>query len=316
MRDIDIGIDGDGGNKLVLKGQVSSGEGRLDMLGSLLLDADKGWPLQLDLKGEQFQIANLPQAQVIVSPDIQLSTYRDILKLQGKLAVPKAVVELKELPEGSVSTSDDVVIMENGEIVGGTTGYKVDAEVSVQLGDEIQFKGFGAKASLGGALTVRNVAGKLPTANGELQILRGSYRAYGQDLTIQKGRVSYAGGNLDNPAVMLRASRRVDDIDVGIDVSGTVKKLLITGFSSDPDMSSNDAIQTLVTGQKTSDPGQARVYAGRELSEDLSVGVNLGGGDEGSEFVVRYRLWDRFNLEGTSSSKKSGGRIMYGFEIE
>ena len=103
---------------------------------------------------------------------------------------------------------------------------------------------------------------------------------------------------------------------MGIDASGTVKKLKITGLSSDPDMTSDMAISTLVTGQKTSDPGQARVYAGKALSENLSVGANLGGGDEGTEFVVRYRLMNKLNLEGTSSSQKSGGRIMYSFDIE
>lgn len=316
LRDATISIDGGGSNKLDIKGEVSSGEGRLNLNGNLVLDPEQGWPLQLELKGEQFQAANLPNAQAIISPDIQLSTVKDVLKLRGKLVLPKAVVELKELPEGSESTSADVVIMENGEVVGGASGYKVDADVSLELGDEIRFSGFGAKVSLAGRLTVNNVAGKLPTAHGELKILRGSYRAYGQDLTIERGRVSWAGGNLDNPSIMLRASRRVDDDSVGIDVSGTVKKLQLVGFSSDPNMSPNDAISTLVTGQKTSDPGNARVYAGKELAEDLSVGVNLGGGDEGSEFVVRYRLWDKVNLEGTSSSKKSGGRIMYGFEIE
>jgi translocation and assembly module TamB len=316
LRDANIGIDGNGSNKLDIKGEVSSGEGRLDLSGDLVLDAEQGWPLKLVLKGEQFQAANLPEAQAIISPDIQLSTVKDVLKLRGKLVVPKAVVELKELPEGSESASSDVVIIKNGEVVGGDSGYKVDADVSLELGDEIRFSGFGAKVSLGGGLTVKNIPGKLPTAHGELQILEGSYRAYGQDLTIQKGRVSYAGGNLDNPAIMLRASRRIDDVTVGIDVSGTAKKLALTGFSSDPEMTSDDAIAMLVTGQRTSDPGAARVYAGKELSEGLSVGVNLGGGDEGSEFVVRYKLMDHINLEGTSSSTKSGGRIMYGFEIE
>jgi len=316
LRDANISINGNGGNKLNIQGEVSSGEGRLDLNGDLVLDGEQGWPLQLVLKGEQFQAANLPQAQAIISPDIQLGTVKDVLKLRGKLVVPKAVIELKELPEGSESASADVVIMENGQVIGGASGYKVDADVSLELGDEIRFRGMGAKATLGGALTIKNIPGKLPTAHGELKILGGSYRAYGQDLTINKGRVSYAGGNLDNPAIMLRASRRIDDITVGIDVSGTAKKLQIMGFSSDPEMTSDDAIATLVTGQRSSDPGKARVYAGKELSKDLSVGVNLGGGDDGSEFVVRYKLKHNIHLEGTSSSKKSGGRIMYGFEIE
>lgn len=316
LLDTDLSIKGTGGSKLDITGTVNSGEGRLDLDGNLSLDAAQGWPLQLNLKGEKFQAANLPNTQVLLSPDIQLSTIKNVIKVRGKLTIPRAIVELKELPEGSESISSDVVIMENGVVVGESAPYKVDADVALELGEEINFKGFGAKAVLAGGLRIKSIPDKAPTANGELKILSGSYRAYGQDLTIESGSVSYVGGKLDNPAIRMRAGRRIDDITVGIIVSGTVKKLLITGVSSDPEMTSDAAIATLVTGQKSSDPGQARVYAGKELSENLSVGVNLGGGDEGSEVVVRYHLWDRFHLEGTSSSKKSGGRITYGFEVE
>jgi autotransporter translocation and assembly factor TamB len=72
----------------------------------------------------------------------------------------------------------------------------------------------------------------------------------------------------------------------------------------------------MLTGQKVDNLTNARIYAGTELGDNLSVGVNAGMGDDGSEFVTRYKLTDKIQLEGTSSSSKSGANIIYTFEVE
>jgi translocation and assembly module TamB len=205
--------------------------------------------------------------------------------------------------------SDDGKVEETGP-------SRIDLEVTVALGEDVHFGGFGLNVDLGGRVTIVQRGGKIPTGAGELKILSGSYRAYGQDLKIDEGRVSWAGGRIDNPLLRLQASRRIDDTTVGVRVTGTAKKPLLKAFSTDPDITEKDALSMLLTGQKTGNLADATVYAGRQITPDLSVGVNLGGGEEGTEFVTRYRLRDNINLEGTSSSRKSGGSINYTFELE
>ncbi len=316
LRDLQVQIKGNGGKKLDISGAVTSGEGSLNLTGEVLLDAQQGWPARLAIKGDRFQLANLPEAEVIVTPDINVENARGLLKVRGTLDVPVAKIELNDLPAGSRDVSSDVVVVSEDGKVEETASSKIDAEVTVTLGDEVHFKGFGLDADLAGKLSIDQNPGKYPTASGELKIEGGYFRAYGQNLTIEKGRISYAGGRVDNPGLRLRASRKIDDTTVGVELTGTAKKPEFSTFSSDPDLLEKDVVSMLLTGQKSGDLANAKVYAGKQITKDLSVGVNLGGGSDGSEFVARYRLMDNVNLEGTSSAKKSGGSINYTIELE
>ncbi|WP_456406171.1 translocation/assembly module TamB domain-containing protein [Thiolapillus sp.] len=316
LKDILMQITGTGGQQLDITGAVSSGKGKLELNGMVLLDADKGWPARLTLKGDEFQLANLPEAQVVITPDLSLESSKDIIRIRGKLDVPVARIELHDLPAGTHDVSPDVVVVNEDGSVEEKADSKIDAEVVVSLGEDVHFSGFGLDADLDGRLTIVQNPGKAPTANGELKIESGSFLAYGQNLTIERGRFSYAGGRIDNPGLRLRASRKTGDITVGVEVTGTAKKPKINTFSSDPDMTEKDVVSMLLTGQKTGDLSEVKVYTGKQITPDLSVGVNLGGGEDGSEFVTRYRLMDNVNLEGTSSSKKSGVSINYTIELE
>lgn len=317
FREVNFQVNGKGGNRLDITGVVTSGEGTMKLEGSVALDAQQGWPAKLSLNGEEFQLANLPEAQILISPNLTLDSNKEVIKLRGALAIPKALVVLRDLPPGSQDISSDVVMVDEAdEMAEEFEKSRLDAEVVIKLGDDVRFNGLGLRMALGGELTFNEVPGKIPTANGELKIKSGSFRAYGQDLNIETGRVSYAGGRLDNPGIRLRASRKFSDTTVGVDVTGTAKKPQFSGFSSDPDMTEKDAISMLLTGQASGDLSSAKIYAGKQITPDLSVGVNLGGGEEGSEFVTRYRLRNNVNLEGTSSAKKSGGSINYTIDIE
>jgi len=316
LKDMRLEVQGSDGRELRINGGVVSGEGELKLSGTASLDAEQGWPVKLAIKGEQFQLLDLPEAQVLITPDISVENSREGLRIRGVLDVPRALVYINDLPPGSRNVSSDVVVLSDDGKVEETGPSRIDLEVTVALGEDVHFGGFGLNVDLGGRVTIVQRGGKIPTGAGELKILSGSYRAYGQDLKIDEGRVSWAGGRIDNPLLRLQASRRIDDTTVGVRVTGTAKKPLLKAFSTDPDITEKDALSMLLTGQKTGNLADATVYAGRQITPDLSVGVNLGGGEEGTEFVTRYRLRDNINLEGTSSSQKSGGSINYTIEID
>jgi len=316
LRDVLVQIKGNGGPRLDVSGSIASGEGALELNGVVTLDAQQGWPAKLVLKGKRFQLADLPEAQVVISPDLNLESSKDLIRIRGVLDVPVARIELQDLPAGSRDASPDVVIANGNGEVEEVADSRLDMEVLVTLGEEVHFRGFGLNADFGGRLTIDQKAGKFLTANGELKIESGSFRAYGQDLTIEQGRISYAGGRIDNPGLRLRASRKTGDTTVGVELTGTAKKPRLSTFSSDPDMREKDVISMLLTGQKTGDLSNAKIYTGKQITPDLSVGVNLGAGEEGSEFVARYKLREHINLEGTSSAEKSGASINYVFELD
>jgi len=316
LKDLLVEVTGDGSDRLQINGGVKSGEGELQLSGDIGLDAARGWPVRLKLGGHQFLLANLPEARIVMTPDLKLEATRDLVKLRGLIGLPLVQIELEDLPAGSRAASSDVVVLNEDGSLTPKAGSKLDAELTITLGENVHFKGFGLNADLGGQLFVDQNPGKVATASGEIKIQNGSFRAYGQDLSIGEGRISYAGGRIDNPGMRLRASRKMDDITVGVQVSGTAKKPKVSTWSTDPDLAEKDIVSILLTGQRSDNLSEAKVYTGRQITKDLSVGVNLGGGKDGSEFVARYRLMDNVNVEGTSSARKSGVSINYTIEVE
>ena len=82
-------------------------------------------------------------------------------------------------------------------------------------------------------MSIRERPGKPTTAAGELAITKGTYDAYGQLLKIDPGRISYAGGPIDNPGFDITAYRDITEYNVrsGLRVQGTARQPQISVFS-------------------------------------------------------------------------------------
>ena len=86
------------------------------------------------------------------------------------------------------------------------------------------------------------------TGTGELNVVQGTYTAYGRQLTIDHGRLLFNGGLIDNPALDARASRHLEEQSVGVDVRGTLRKPELRLYS-DPPLSQSDALAYLLIGR-------------------------------------------------------------------
>ena len=84
------------------------------------------------------------------------------------------------------------------------------AEVTVNIGEKVELTGFGLQANVTGRLQVRESPGEPTLGSGEVRVA-GKYKAYGQDLTIQRGQLLYAWTPLDNPRLNIEATRTVED---------------------------------------------------------------------------------------------------------
>src|SRR5690606_33639923 len=126
----------------------------------------------------------------------------------GQVTVPEALLKAKDL-EGTVRPSGDEASV-GAAAEADEAAWPWALELRVLLGEKGRFEGFGLKAEITGQLSLREGPGTLPVASGEL-LLHGRYRAYGQDLTLERGRILYTGVPLDSPGLDLRASRRFQE---------------------------------------------------------------------------------------------------------
>jgi translocation and assembly module TamB len=317
LNDSSIDIAGRG-ETVEIDGLLASTEGKIAIKGNSQLDAQSGWPLKIEIKGDNFLAVNLPEARILISPDLVIEKTSQALRLAGNITVPKADIFLKTLPPSARSAHEDVVVLQDADTEKAAQPMPLEMNVTLTLGKEIHFVGFGLDAFFDGKLNGIAKPNEVLSVAGDIRIDQGTYRAFGQDLTIERGIISFAGGPPGNPGINLRATRQIDEVIVGINAIGSINKPRITTFST-PAMSENDVISYLLIGKPASDIGQGgdrKLAISRQANSKLSVsvGTNLDTGEV--EFSTRYRLTREVHLEGTTTPRSSAADIFYTWELE
>jgi translocation and assembly module TamB len=171
--------------------------------------------------------------------------------------------------------------------------------------------------ALRGKVAVQSRPDGTIVARGSIETVDGTYRAFGQRLDIERGRLVF-DGPIDNPALDILALRRNLAVEAGVEVSGTARtpsvrltsrppvpdseKLswLVLGRAS-PDASSADlallqAAASQLVGSDQAVPLQRRIIEGIGLDE-LTVRGASGGAASGQVVAFGKRLSDRLYVE-------------------
>lgn len=264
---------------MTLKGGARLGQGRLDIDGTANLANLPDWRAEVRIKGENLTAMRLPEASLQASPDLRISLKPQETRLEGKVVVPEALFDIAGGGPAAPSVSDDVRIL--GEEEDADRAHAMHTRFEVVLGDKIRVRGKGFNGRIGGRLVVidrPDLPG--PIGQGELTIPEGRYRAYGQDLQIEKGRIIYADTPLDDPALDIRAVRRgiQDDVVAGVRITGRASKPELVMFS-EPALEQAEVLAYLVTGKslKKGTGGEASLMIQAARSAGFAGGDLLAG---------------------------------------
>lgn len=342
-RSITMPFDITGGNLAMnFNGATSTLNGRIQTNQSELRvegDADwrnlKAWKTRVHAQANRFQVDIPNIAKVAVSPDIQVVATPIELKLSGNIDVPWARIEVEELPENAVSVSDDEVIM------GGSakakvpfhprnlpaqtsSGMAINADIKINIGNDVKLKAYGLNSNVNGLLSVQRGKQGLGLY-GQVRLDEGRFAAYGQDLLIRKGVISFAGSpsqpSLDIEAIRNPEAMEDPTITAGVRVTGLADAPNVKVFS-DPAMSQNEALSYILTGRSLESSGDAsssNAVAAALLSMSLSKSSKLVG-DVGSTFglkdlsVSTAGIGDNTKVE-VSASLAPKFRVKYGVGI-
>lgn len=302
------------GQQVELSGSAQSGKGAVRLDGKLGLDPQRHWPFDLTLRGERFSISQRPDMQITANPDLQLQGSATTSGITGKVLIPYARITLKKLPPEVVKVSADQVIVgkaaETGEPKAPT--YPLRLNVVTILGDDVHFEGLGLSTDLAGSLNVRSLRSDALFGNGVLELRNGKYEGYGQKLSIEQGRLLFAGP-LDNPALDVRATRTVGSVVAGIELYGNADAPQTRLFST-PAMSDAEILSYLVTGKPlgaTSGGSDSQALAAaaaslganspvaQQINQQLGIelGVQSGATDSETAVVVTKHLSSDLSID-------------------
>jgi len=266
-----------------------SGPGTIRVVGDIIREKQGGWQIDAIAIGKEFEVAHLPDYQIIINPDLRLVLRDRKIHVSGKLLVPRAVITIKEF-DGPVAVSRDVVLVDSLEEDKGK-GIPLVASVIVEMGEDVRIDSFGLKGRLMGGLTV-NYGPNLPlTGRGSLTLHEGVFVLRNRPLDIARGRFFFTGNPLENPGIDVLAQKKTKQKTVGVIVSGTLSDMELRLFS-DPPMAESEILTELLAGRPVSGTSSQM----GSIVGAVATGI---GFEEGGSFVGDFasRLQDQLGLD-------------------
>jgi translocation and assembly module TamB len=302
LKDVRLAATASGGTTLAIDAAATSGPGSVHITGSAGLMPSPSAPVHLAVTGSRFAVMSTRDIRILVSPDLKIDYQGTEARLTGQVTIPEAHVHVEKAPKGGpIEPSKDVVF------VGGLkpqaqqpakTPLALHTRVRLVIPNPaVELDAFGLKGQpFGSLLVVENPGSTTAAGTGELDIAPGgTFQAYGQNLTVERGRLIF-GGPIDDPAIDIRASRVSDDqtVTAGIEAKGTLKEPLFSVWST-PAMGQSDALAYVMLGHGLNSANQ------QEGNKVANAASSLGLAGAG---MLAKSIGARFGLEEASIESK------------
>ncbi|WP_201579420.1 translocation/assembly module TamB domain-containing protein [Psychrobacter sp. Pi2-52] len=242
------------GTQATIDGTFNSGTGEGELSGTV------NWQQKLQAKlsivGEGLVITQPPLLVAEIDPDIDIivrpgDRYVDI---KGAISVPSATIRPPEASEDIITQTEDAVVLDRrligniDEVLAISKPWSINADIGVDLGDDINFRGFGAVIPLAGAISVTQNGTGIMRARGVVQVSRRTnINAFGQSLELNYGQVRF-NGDVMKPSLSIEAAKTINGKTVGLRVQGTTESPNIIVFNN-AGLTQQQAMNALVTGR-------------------------------------------------------------------
>jgi translocation and assembly module TamB len=314
-----------------IEGEFELGSGVADYSGTLrLFDNDKPFSFVGKMQGAGMQLA-FGDNEVLASPSLNIAVDPDNFSLKGEVTIPNAQIKIAKLPENARSPSSDTIIIgQPPEPPLVPIGLDIDVRVLLDPPKlkRVTINALDLEASLGGDVRVvvkqmRNPATQEFTpletyVYGSVDILSGSYEAYGQNLQVQKGAIFFSGAP-SLPQFDITAVRNplntADNVIAGIRISGNPAVPKVELFSQ-PSMTQARQLSYLLQGTD--------LDGGSGQSQDIMlvnmlVNFGVGNSENGVNRFGKSLGFDSLNLQtagqGANTQVQLTGRISDNIQV-
>ena len=238
---------------------------------------------QLKVVADKFQLLGRVDRRVVASGSAQMQLDAKSLNLDGRLSVDEGLIDFTR---GDAPTlSDDVRVSARPGApekpleapAPRSEARKVTVDLQVGLGNNLRVRGRGLDTLLNGDLRLTTPANKL-AVNGTVRTAQGTYAAYGQKLSIDRGELGFSGV-AENPRLDIIATRPNLEQTVGVAVTGTALNPRVRLFS-EPEMADVDKLSWLVLGRASDGLGRTDTALLQRAAIGLLAGEGTGPTDQ------------------------------------
>ena len=257
-----------------------NGQGKIDFLGWMPASYN------FSIVGEEFQLINLSDLAIQISPDLVVDGSMDAVRVRGSLQFPRALIK-DQTSSQVVQNSPDLVIVDRQTPGSRAIAIRQDIDVNLILGEQVLLDFSGLQARVAGSLRLLySDAQQDIAAQGRLFVERGRFSTFGVSLDIERGYLHFAGVPLRYPTLDILAVRRAGEVRAGVRVTGTPREPQVSLYS-EPAMPDADILSYIVLGRPIdSSGGDADLLM-------LATGALLS---QGESIILQERLKGRLGL--------------------
>jgi translocation and assembly module TamB len=303
------------GDELLLRQfRMEGGSGTLTATGRAGF-AQKSVSLSVLAKADQLRALNRPDRLLIVTGAANLALEQQRLRAAAEFNMNRGMIELPKADAPRLG--DDVVIVGQQSREKRARQLPASLDVKIDLGEEFYLRGKGIDARLAGDIRVVDEGRGLPRAIGAIRVAEGTYSAYGQRLTVERGILNFTGP-VNNPGLDILAMRKNQPVEAGVKITGTALTPR-AHLVSNPNVPDSEKLAWLVLGHGLEDTSGAEVDA-----IQTAAGALLAQGDSATlqariaqatgldEVGVRRATSGSSGSSGSNGSNGSNGKGVEG----
>jgi translocation and assembly module TamB len=232
---------------------IQGGEGRLTASGTLPLRLAQG-DARVTWRAEKFGLLERPDLRLVVSGSGEAKIADKRIALSGALRAERGYLELEQ--ERLPKLGDDVIVVGQQRAPAKERArVPVALDVQLDLGDQLEVRGFGLEGKLAGQLQIETTKEGELRAYGRIHSVNATFFAYGNRLQVDPG-VAIFDGPLDNPALQMTAWRRNQLVEAGVQVTGNARSPRVQ-LVSQPPVPEGERLSWLVLGRPPADATKA-----------------------------------------------------------
>ncbi|ODT79078.1 MAG: hypothetical protein ABS69_07420 [Nitrosomonadales bacterium SCN 54-20] len=276
--------------------ELAKGPGTLRASGVMDFTGERG---SVEITANLVPLAQRPDRWIIASGSGNATLEHNILTLKGNLMANAGL--LAQPTAGRPHLPDDVIIIGRDEPDGPQSerrGLRTDVEATLDLGERFYIHASGLEGRLAGQLHLRGEPGQKLRTVGTITAQDTKFEAYGQDLTVERGIVSFQG-SIDDPALNVRAVRKGLAVVAGVEVTGSVRHPVIRLVST-PAVSDLEKLSWITLGRAPGGKADASLLL-------AAAGSILGGQSGGvTDKITRALGVDELSIRQAGSDPLTG----------
>lgn len=256
-----------------------AGQGTVTGSGSIGLAATDRFPINLQLRFDNAQLARSDDLGATATGTLAIVNDAQGARIAGELElgevryefVRQAAAEVRQL--AGVRRRGEPIRPANQMVVEQGVPSVWGLDLRLRADNRVYVGGMGLESEWSADLRVQGTTAT-PAIVGELDLIRGDLSVAGRRFRVERGHIAFAGQRPPNPRIDLAATSDIDDVQVGIEVTGSAQFPQIA-FTSSPSLPQEEVVARILFGSSVTEISAIQAV---QLAASLNTLRGGGGG--------------------------------------